>query len=315
MTPTQSRLLGLLLAGALGFSGCGPGGSSAPLPRPSERPKTGGPELGPPPTEVALARALAEPQKQDEPPAKKPMPPDPFLLPGQPPDDRDPKEPPPEKDPPIGKTLVPLIKDQPVLFFEKAADGTRRVHILAEVCLRPGALLEVLLCKAMTKEHESILHADVDARLIHAALEAAGARAGAPAQFFDEKTDKEEYKPASGTTIKITLTYYKDGKLHTEPARHWVRDVQTRKEMAHDWVFAGSRLYTRDEPDAKPYYCANNGDVISIANSVESMLDLPIKSSDKNAELAFEPYRGRIPPLRTKVLVTLEPVVPKKDNK
>src|SRR5688500_12993228 len=55
----------------------------------------------------------------------------------------------------------------------------RRVVIEAKVCLREGQL-EQLLCRRQSKEHEAILAADVDARMIHAALEAAGAKAGRP---------------------------------------------------------------------------------------------------------------------------------------
>src|SRR4051794_3617518 len=49
--------------------------------------------------------------------------------------------------------LVPLNKEK-TLYLEKKPDGTRRVLVAAEVCLREG-LLEVFLCKARTKEHEA----------------------------------------------------------------------------------------------------------------------------------------------------------------
>ena len=56
------------------------------------------------------------------------------------------------------------------------AAGTppKRVLMASEVCLREGAL-EVFLCKKNTKEHEAILRADYDARLIHELLLLAGA--------------------------------------------------------------------------------------------------------------------------------------------
>ena len=41
----------------------------------------------------------------------------------------------------------------------------------AGVCLRDG-LLELSLCKQFTKEHEAVLHADADARQVHAAPDA-----------------------------------------------------------------------------------------------------------------------------------------------
>jgi hypothetical protein len=265
------------------------------------------------PTPVApTARRPIDEKEEERPTATEPPGESPFLA-GQPaPIDRDAKEPPPEKDPPIGKNLIPLVKDRDVLFFEKGEGDVRRVHILGQVCLREGPL-EVFLCKAMTKEHESILHADVDARLIHTALIAAGAKPGSPASFFNQRTQREEYKPATGTPIKLTITYYKDGKLRTDPAGYWVKDVRTKKDLASDWVFAGSQIFKDpDNPKAPEIYTANGGDVICLSNFPDSLLDLPIKSPKENADLLFEANTPRIPPLKTKVLVTLEPVIERK---
>ncbi len=209
------------------------------------------------------------------------------------------EEPKPEKDPPIPETFKALNKEK-TLFFEKTKDDKRRVHILAEVCLREGPL-EVFLCKANTKEHESILHVDLDARDIHTALLAAGAKRGTTVRFVPK------YVPATGDTIRVTVTYHKDGKLLTKPAQYWIQDIRTKKDMPHDWVFAGSRDFKfPDDPDRPPYYCANNGEVISISNFSDSMLDLPVMSSKEAAELGYVANKERIPPLKTKVIVTME---------
>jgi hypothetical protein len=209
------------------------------------------------------------------------------------------KEVPPENPPPIPDSFKPL-NQQKNLFFEKTADGTRRVHILAEVCLRDGPL-EVFLCKKNTKEHESILHVDLDVRDIHFALIAAGGKPGSTVRWVPE------YKAATGSPIKATLTYNMNGKLITKPAQYWILDTKTKKDMSHDWVFAGSRFF-KDPDDATkpPFYCANNGEVICISNFPDSMMDLPVKSSKEQAELGFGANTERIPPLKTKVLVTLE---------
>lgn len=209
------------------------------------------------------------------------------------------EEPPPEKDPPIPAEWKALNKDK-TLFFEKTVEGKRRIHILTEVCLREG-VLEVFLCKANTKEHESIVHVDLDARDIHFALIAAGAKPGTPVKFVPE------YKAATGDPIRVTVTYHKDGKLLTKPAQYWIQHVKTKKDMEHDWVFAGSRFFKfPDEPNRPPFYCANNGEVISIANFSDSMLDLPVMSSKEASELGYIANKDRIPPLKTKVIVTLE---------
>ncbi len=181
----------------------------------------------------------------------------------------------------------------------------RRVLVNALVCLREGQL-EQFLTRKGTKEHEAILSADVDARDIHAALIAAGAEPGKPVQF------QPKYKVASGTTIKINLSYEDNGKKIEVPARTWIRD-QKGKDLNQDWVFGGSFLFTDPlDKNKKPFYAANDGDVICVSNFDTAMLDLPIQSSQNADELAYEAHTARIPKLGTKVLVILEPVPVKK---
>lgn len=182
----------------------------------------------------------------------------------------------------------------------------RRVLIKTEVCLVKGPL-ELLLCKNQTKEHEAILHGDFDAHDIHKALLVAGAEPGAPVQY------QPAYKPARGSKVKVLLQYEQKGKLVTVPAKSWVRDMKTGKELQVDWVFAGSQLVKDGlDPKQPPFYLANGGDVICVSNFEDALLDLPIESSKVDADRQFEAFEERIPPLETKVTVILEPVLGKK---
>jgi hypothetical protein len=177
----------------------------------------------------------------------------------------------------------------------------RRVRVAAVVSFREGAL-ELLLCRKNTKEHEAVLSADIDARHVHAALLAAGAKAGSPVKYAPK------YTPAHGSTIKVTLEYQKDGKTVTVPGQDWIRDGKTRKAMTHPWVFAGSIFYP-DPEDAKkpPLYAANGGDVICVSNFPDAMLDIPVLSPEDDTERVYEAFTDRIPPLGTAVTIILEP--------
>ncbi len=196
------------------------------------------------------------------------------------------------------------------VYLEVLPDKKRRVLVSAEVCLREGQL-ELLLCRKQTKEHEAILSADVDARKIHAALIAAGAVEGSPVSFVPK------YRPASGTTIKVSVQYKdKDGKLAAVPAKSWIKNDKDGKPLQSDWVFAGSRLVTNPlDPDAQKHYLANDGDVICVSNFETALLDLPINSPKDDADRIFVANTERIPPLETKVIVILEPVVEAKKDK
>lgn len=185
-------------------------------------------------------------------------------------------------------------------------DGKRRVLIAAKVCLRQGPL-EQLLTRKRTKEHEAVLVGDMDAREVHKALLLAGAEAGSPVQF------QPKYQPPSGTTIKVFLEYKEDGKTVRKPAQEWIREVKTKKPLASDWIFGGSRLFKDPtDPKAPPYYLANDGDVICIANFDTALLDVPFVSTKDNEQLNYEANTAVIPALDTPVTLILEPVLPAK---
>ena len=204
--------------------------------------------------------------------------------------------------------LLPDVRERTEHLLPVWMDQEERVLLVAEVCLREG-VLEVLLCKKNTKEHEAILRTDVDARFIHAALVAAGARPGSPVRFLNPQTDEPDYRPASGSRINVHVHYRRADRPFTHPAQDWIIDLKTKKPMAHHWVFAGSRfLKDPDNPTAQPYYAANNGEVISLSNFVDSMLDVPVASSREEVNLLYRTNTEKIPPRMSGVYVILERV-------
>lgn len=187
----------------------------------------------------------------------------------------------------------------------EVSGNQRRVVIQAYVCLRQGQL-EQFLTRKRTKEHEAVLAAEIDARDVHTALVLCKAEPGHPVKF------RPKYQQATGTPIKITLEYKDKDKTVRVPAQQWIRSFKTRKNLDADWVFAGSLLLPDPlDKTRKPFYAANDGDVICISNFETAMLDLPISSTKENDDLVFEAHTERIPALETPVLVILEPVLEK----
>lgn len=198
-----------------------------------------------------------------------------------------------------------LVKVGPNVVLEILGEK-KRVLVQSEVCLTKGPL-EGLLTRSKKKEHEYVLAADVDARHVHAALELAGAKAGAPV-VFDPK-----YKAAHGTTIKVSLRYVKDKKTVTVPASDFIRHHKTKKAFDQTWVFGGSKFVKNDDdPKAAPFYVANHGDLICVVNIDSAMMDLPVASPKKFEDRAWEANADKIPKDGTKVEVILEPVAAKK---
>jgi hypothetical protein len=176
----------------------------------------------------------------------------------------------------------------------------KTVIVDGQVSLREG-MLEMFACTRNTKEHESVVSANTKAYIVHAALLGLGAEPGHPAQWVPD------YKPPAGTEIEITVFWLDEkGKEQTTRAQEWVKDIRTGKAMTHPWVFAGSRFWT-DEETGKKYYQAEGGDFICVSNFSTAMLDIPIESSQSNAELGFEAFAERIPPLGAPVRLILKP--------
>jgi hypothetical protein len=192
--------------------------------------------------------------------------------------------------------------------YDVWVDPNKGVVIVdGQVSLRRG-MLEMFACLRNTKEHESVVTADTQAFLVHTGLIMVGAEPGTPVQFVPK------YKPPTGTEIEVTATWRDaEGKEHTVRGQEWVRDVRTGKELAHPWVFAGSRFYT-DEETGKQYYQAEGGDFICVSNFSTATFDIPVPSSQSNDALEYEAFTDRIPPLGTRVRLTLKPVVKKEDK-
>ena len=234
--------------------------------------------------------------------------PAPAQQPDPLPKDAEPLPPEPKAD---EKSVLIRDPDNKGLVIEVLPDKkTRRVLIETEVCLREGPL-ELFLCRKGTKEHESIIRADLDALKIHELLILAGAEPGKPTQFVNPKTEQADYKPATGTKINVLVHYTLKGKTYTHPAQEWIWDPKKKAILPQGWVFAGSIVIV-DPDNGKKYYGANSGDVISISNFPYSMLELPVEVSKDDANLVYEARTDRIPPMRSKVWLILEPVIEKK---
>jgi hypothetical protein len=204
---------------------------------------------------------------------------------------------------PPEKKRVELGKN---VFFEKEGEQ-RRVIVTAKVVLRQGQL-EGLVTRKGLKEHEYILGVDADARLIHAGLIAAGAKAGHPVQF-DPK-----YVPASGSKIKISLRYKKGKETVTVSAQEWVQNLKTKKPLANDWVFGGSQEVPDFDDNTKKIYLANQGDIVCTCNMETAMLDLPVESPTALEDRIFAANTEVIPAIGTEVEIILEVIPEKKDK-
>lgn len=201
--------------------------------------------------------------------------------------------------PPMPDTFVPNPSWKalgPSLWFDPAG---RRLILRSQVVLREGAL-EHLLCLKGTKEHEAILATRAVPQRIHAGLLLTGADPGLPVQYLPK------FRPPSGTPIAIDLEWKEANQEKKADARTWVRDEHRKSPMSDDWVFAGSQIF-EDPETKKPYYLADDGDLITVANFATAILDVPFASSAEDSGRLHVARTEAIPPMGTYVTMILKP--------
>lgn len=182
-----------------------------------------------------------------------------------------------------------------------------RVYVDGYVAMNRGPL-EMFACPAGTKEHESVVAVLAKSSEVHAALLAVEATPGTPVRF------RPEFAPPTGDVIRVFVCWYdSDKQFHSIDARQWVLDLETKKAMDAEWVFAGSGFW--EDPDDKvEYYRADAGDMICVSNFSSAMLDVVIPSSSDADSLRFEPMEMSIPDRETPVRLVLVPVPMQLEN-
>jgi hypothetical protein len=190
-------------------------------------------------------------------------------------------------------------------------DFDQRVVILdAHVVFRDGPL-ELLLCPIGTKEHESVLAADIEPKTFQLALLLVGANPGRPARFETRRADDGSFvnrvDPPEGQKIKVWVQWRDKGRLRFTDGRNWVRDIHSNRPLAADFVFAGSGFARLPGVD-RPVFLGNDGDLVCVANFPGAIVDVAVRSSPDNSERLFEANTERIPPLGTRVQVIFEPL-------
>jgi hypothetical protein len=126
-----------------------------------------------------------------------------------------------------------------------------------------------------------------------------------PIRFFPKFNQLTWFGPMSTQQRDKLLTMSTDAAYRKAVAYFY--DQSQSKQLDAGWVFVGSGYYL-DEKTGKKSYLAEAGDLICVSNFPTAMLDLAIKSTDKQDEgLLFEAWTERIPPRGTEVTMELVP--------
>jgi hypothetical protein len=188
--------------------------------------------------------------------------------------------------------------------------GRGEVVVNARIATREG-WLEQLVCKAGTREHESLLAVAVQPSLIHAALLVAGAQPGAPGSWREEQGEggvwRIAYDSPRGTPVEVFARIRGETGERDEPLCAWVRGVREQDgKLAEQrfpcdrFVFAGSHV--RPNPPslgAGEHYVADyTGSIVGLVTFGDEMIAFTEVIPDKIdlAPAVWTAHTARIPP-------------------
>jgi hypothetical protein len=196
-------------------------------------------------------------------------------------------------------TTLPAVGKVGKLPFLTFDTRTKQIRVECET-LGVEAPLEFFAVVNNGPEHEAVVRSKVKPSDLHTSLLALGLKPGAPVTY-SKAADK--WLPPHGPPLHIYMEYLKDGKLLSEPANRWMRDIRTKKIMPRTtWIFAGSRVM----PDGN-YAADSTGYLVSVVNFDMTVIDIPELASANNETLEWERNPEAVPKAGTKVTMVIEP--------
>lgn len=187
-----------------------------------------------------------------------------------------------------------IIKTLPHIVVDRKA-GT--VSLEGEVVLQEG-MLELFVCAAGMRQHESVVHVKARPLNIQLALLLLGLKSGNSVSW----TADGEFLPAAGPEVRVFVEYAgADGKQRRVEAHEWMNDAFDQPAKPQRWVFAGSAM-VEDQ-----FMADLEGTVVCTSNFSSAILDLPFESTAMNDQLVFKARKEAIPEPGTRVRVILQP--------
>jgi len=121
---------------------------------------------------------------------------------------------------------------------------SRRVEVRGRIACRQG-FLEQVACGRGSREHESLLVVDAPASVLHAALLAAGLRAGHPGSWHAESDGSVRLEPPEGDAVRLQVRWMEQGEPREAPIETWLTQDGPRAEVG--LVTFGDEVVALDE--------------------------------------------------------------------
>ena len=184
------------------------------------------------------------------------------------------------------------------------------VIIRSQIASRNG-FLEQLVCKAGTREHESLLAVEAAPKMIHAAFLAAGFTPGSPGSWTETQPDASgksvvNFQPPTGSKIELFVRWDDDGRINERALCEWVRGVSPNNSSTtpivfpcNRFLFAGSHI--RPNPKSlgpgEHYVADYTGSVVGLVTFGDEVIAFEEVIPDRVdvAPAMWESWTDRIP--------------------
>lgn len=187
----------------------------------------------------------------------------------------------------------------------EADRASREVRVKATVACDRG-WLEQAVCRAGTRDHESLLSVEAPPSAIHAALLLLGLEPGAPGSWREAPgtADGVERVPPRGPSVELWVRSSR-GEV---PLSSWIHDpVHGARFDAQPWLFAGStvRPNTRSMGPGEHFVADRTGSVVGLVTFGDELIAYREVLPDR-AEVAAPQWQARteaMPPYGEPVLL------------
>jgi len=193
---------------------------------------------------------------------------------------------------------------------------TREVRIEATACLESG-ILEYLVCRPNTFEHEAIFTTAAKPELVHAALLLAGLKPtpqlrGLTELWWDKALKQEDSRvkievewKGEGGMKRVNLTSMLRSREGTEddPGAKDPAKEEGKAEVQDAWVFAGSFMHVDEESGARIYAANLSGIMVGIWPDRSTVIQYGVASGNpyEGENLGMEINEERVPKKGTRV--------------
>jgi len=185
--------------------------------------------------------------------------------------------------------------------------ASRELQFPGRINMNQG-LIEVIVCTAIGKLHESIVSTTIDPLNLHTALLLLGLKAGSnPGWHFPKNYP---FKPKGwdqppGGRIDVFICWQEKDGLHQVRVERFLKDNRTGTPLQDThWVFTGSQF----DPQGN-YLAREVGSLITNYHDFTSVIDLPLEAGQDDFMLADQ---DTLPAVGTEVQVRIVAVGEKK---